>query len=47
MKEENVKAITVRAFKPKTTDSHRTTATPNLFGKVILEIQIIKNIRVS
>ena len=37
MKEENIKAITVKAFKPKTTDSLGTIAAPNLLAEIKLE----------
>ena len=34
MKEENLKAIQAKAFKPKTTDSFGTTAAPNLLSEI-------------
>ena len=34
MKEENLKAIRAKAFKPKTTDSKGTTAVPNLLAEI-------------
>ena len=34
MREENLKAIQAKAFKPKTTDSKGTTAAPNLLAEV-------------
>ena len=37
MKEENLKAIQPKAFKPKTTDSKGTTAAPNLLAEIKLE----------
>ncbi len=37
MKEENLKAIHARAFKPKTTDSKGTNAAPNLLAEIKLE----------
>lgn len=37
MKEENLKAIQAKAFKPKTTDSKGTTAAPNLLAEINIE----------
>jgi len=37
MAEENLKAITAKAFKPRTTDSTGTTAAPNLLAEIKLE----------
>ena len=37
MKEENLKAIQPKAFKPKTTDSKETTAAPNLLAEIRIE----------
>ena len=34
MKQENLKAITAKAFKPKTTDSEGTSAAPNLLAQI-------------
>ena len=36
MREENLKAIRAKAFKPKTTDSKRTSAAPNLLAEINL-----------
>ncbi len=37
MKEENLKAIQSKSFKPRTTDSKGTVATPNLLAEIKLE----------